>query len=190
MRREEGCVGREKSDAKHDLLHEQTQMSQEDGPGLLQRNAMPLLLLSASLDPCFNFGRVARIHVEATAEIVEKGAEHPNVTVHRGGSKQTGTAAVMQAGFTKLWAGKTCTCVRPFLLRKCRKRWTSIGEARDMDGAVALGGAQEEQTARNFSKSARKLSLCLLYGVSQTKERRVTRRLSKSSRWKRGKGRG
>ena len=80
--------------AKHDLLHEETQVRRENRPGLLHRHTMTLLLQSASLNPTFNILRVTRIEVATSTSGIEDGAKHTHVGVDSPRSQSTRTCTI------------------------------------------------------------------------------------------------
>ena len=76
-------------------------MRGESRPRLLDRDPMTLLLPGASLNPALNIRGVARVLMEPSANVVEAGPQHPDVTVDRSCREVTRAAALVEASASK-----------------------------------------------------------------------------------------
>ena len=81
-------------------------MSGESWMSLLDRDAMTLLFSIARLHPNLNVSRIARVMMEAKANIIKESPQHSDVAIHGGSGEYAETPTLMQPRLTKVSAGK------------------------------------------------------------------------------------
>ena len=149
-------------------------MGREDGPGLLYRHPVPLLLLGARLHPLLHLSRITRVSRIPPTDVIEDSPQHPHVTVNRSRGEMTRAAAVKATPQTEVGA-------REVVHLSPARTITKTQEACDI-----LGGSQQQRRSRRplgagNSPDAKKVLKVLAQTILLTRILRLAHKLAELS---------
>ena len=94
--RQKGGVRGERSQAIHDLFHQEPQMRGKGRFCLLHGDSMFLLLARARLNPVFHVDGIARVVMKTATVVVKNRAKHTDVRIGRPSGEMTRAGAISQ----------------------------------------------------------------------------------------------